>query len=162
MKREEAAEIHDHLVEACKALDNSRQIALANRDKAEWVEFNRLVCEVFFDLSEKLLHPIYEQYPDLLGQEPPTVSSELTWSEVRLPPSVTEQQLDELIFSLLTPRWQKTAKLALHAAERCEKLGLPISDEVIAARLEALSDSDRIEGAGDLRMWRHSEVRLRK
>jgi len=38
---------------------------------------------------------------------------------------------------------------------------LPISDEAIAARLQILADSDRIEGFGDLRKWRHSEVRLK-
>jgi hypothetical protein len=38
---------------------------------------------------------------------------------------------------------------------------MPISDEEIAARLQVLADSDRIEGIGDLRKWRHSEVRLK-
>ena len=36
-----------------------------------------------------------------------------------------------------------------------------LSDEEIAARLQVLADSDRIEGIGDLRKWRHSEVRLK-
>jgi len=160
MNREQAAQINSHLVDACEALGKART-AIAGLGKAERIKFDRLLCEVFFDLHEKLHHPIYEQYPDLLDQELPTVSDELTWSEVRLPSSVTEHQLDELIFSLLTPRWQKTAMLVVRAAERCEKLGLPITDKIIAARLRALSDSDRIEGVGDLRMWRHSEVRLK-
>ena len=46
-------------------------------------------------------------------------------------------------------------------ARRCEEPALPIRGEVIAARLRALADSDRIEGIGDLRMWGHSEVRLK-
>jgi hypothetical protein len=29
------------------------------------------------------------------------------------------------------------------------------------ARLRELADNDRIEGVGDLRKWRHSEVRLK-
>ena len=74
---------------------------------------------------------------------------------------MTEVQLDEIIFSLLSPRWRKTAAIAFLAAEHCEKVGLPITGEVIAARLKVLSDTDRIEGIGDLRMWRHSEVRLK-
>ena len=36
----------------------------------------------------------------------------------------------------------------------------PVSFEIIAARIIALAEAGRIEGAGDLRMWRHSEVRL--
>jgi hypothetical protein len=45
--------------------------------------------------------------------------------------------------------------------DRCKERGLPIEDKVIAARLKVLSDSDRIEGIGDIRSWRHSEVRLK-
>jgi hypothetical protein len=47
-------------------------------------------------------------------------------------------------------------------AKRCQELALPIGDEEIAARLQVLSDSDRIEGIGDLRKWRYSEVRLKE
>jgi hypothetical protein len=47
------------------------------------------------------------------------------------------------------------------AAKRCQELALQIGDEEIAARLQVLSDSDRIEGIGDLRKWGHSEVRLK-
>ena len=163
MKRDQAARIHNHLVDAYKALDKAR-MAIAGLGKAERLALDGRLCAIFVNLEENLLQPIYQQYPDLepaeIESEPPMVSSELTWSEVRLPPSVTEHQLDELIFSLLTPRWQKTAML-LARAERCEKLGLPISDEMIAARLRMLSESGRIEGVGDLRMWRHSEVRLK-
>jgi hypothetical protein len=61
----------------------------------------------------------------------------------------------------LSPRWQKTAMVVALAEKQCEQLALPISDETIAARLQVLSDSDLIEGIGDLRMWRHSEVRLK-
>ena len=56
---------------------------------------------------------------------------------------------------------EQAAAIAFLAAEHYEKVGLPITGEVIAARLKVLSDTDRIEGIGDLRMWRHSEVRLK-
>jgi hypothetical protein len=46
-------------------------------------------------------------------------------------------------------------------AERCTALEAPNRFEIIAARIVALAEAGRIEGAGDLRMWRHSEVRLR-
>ncbi|WP_409334254.1 hypothetical protein [Bradyrhizobium manausense] len=45
--------------------------------------------------------------------------------------------------------------------DRCRELGFAIEGEVIAARLKVLSDSDRIEGIGNLQSWLHSEVRLK-
>ena len=97
----------------------------------------------------------------MLDKENPTIVSNLTWDQVRLPPSVTEAELDTIIFSFLEPNWRKTAMVIALTAMRCERLALPISDEEIAARLQVLSDTDRIEGIGDLRKWRHSEVRLK-
>ncbi|HLG83280.1 MAG TPA: hypothetical protein VKY22_19875 [Bradyrhizobium sp.] len=38
---------------------------------------------------------------------------------------------------------------------------LTIGKEELAARIQALVESDRLEGNGDLRMWRFSEVRLK-
>jgi hypothetical protein len=43
---------------------------------------------------------------------------------------------------------------------RFQAQSIPVSDEIIAARIIALAETGRIEGAGDLRKWRHSEVRL--
>jgi len=40
-------------------------------------------------------------------------------------------------------------------------LDLPINAEIVGARLGALDESGRIEGAGDHRKWRYSEVRLK-
>jgi hypothetical protein len=48
-----------------------------------------------------------------------------------------------------------------HALVRIREQSLPLSDEIIAARIEKLVESDRLEGNGDLRMWRFSEVRLK-
>ena len=78
-----------------------------------------------------------------------------------MPTSVTKADLDGIIFALLKPRWQKTAMVVILVTKRCQELAMPISDEEIAARLQVLADSDRIEGIGDLRKWRHSEVRLK-
>jgi hypothetical protein len=61
----------------------------------------------------------------------------------------------------MTSRLRKTAMVVAQAHMRCEELGLPITAEVLGARLGALAESDRIESAGDLRKWRHSEVRLK-
>ena len=91
--------------------------------------------------------------------EPPVISSTLRWQEVSLPPSVSEADLDQIIFAVMTSRLQKTAVVIHRALERCTELGLPISADILCARLGALADTDRIEGAGDLRKWRYSEVR---
>ena len=47
------------------------------------------------------------------------------------------------------------------ATKRSRDLTLPISAEMFGARLSALAEVGRIEGRGDLRKWRHSEVRLK-
>ncbi|MBR0880393.1 MULTISPECIES: hypothetical protein [Bradyrhizobium] len=48
-----------------------------------------------------------------------------------------------------------------YVMDRCKELGLATEGEVIAARLKVLSDSDRIEGIGNIQSWFHSEVRLK-
>ncbi|WP_025033172.1 DUF3658 domain-containing protein [Bradyrhizobium sp. DOA9] len=140
-------------------------MAIAGLAKAERIELGDWLDEVVAALEDELLQPIYDQYPDLeppkADREEPTVFSELAWADVQLPSSVTEQQLDEVILSLLTERWRKTAAIVVLAETQFKEAGRPITSEMIAARLKALSDADRIEGIGDLRMWRHSEVRLK-
>ncbi|MET4391146.1 hypothetical protein ABIB73_006933 [Bradyrhizobium sp. F1.4.3] len=164
MKREQAIRINDHLLDACEALDQAR-MAIAALGKAKRIELGDWLDAIVGALDDNLLVPIYEQHPDLeppeAGWEEPTVNSELAWADVQLPSSVTEQQLDEVIFSLLTARWKKTAAIAVLAEMQFKQAGLPITSEIIAARLKMLSDADRIEGIGDIRMWRHSEVRLK-
>jgi len=164
MKREQAVRINDYLVKACAALDQAR-MAIAGLGKAERIKLGDSLDAIVGALEDELLLPIYEQYADLKPSkpdwEPPTVTSEVTWNEVHLPPFVTEQQFDEIIFSVMKPTWRKTAMMVSLVMDLCKELGFSIDHETIAARLKVLSDSDRIEGIGDLRMWRHSEVRLK-
>ena len=164
MKREQAVRIHEHLLDAYVALGRA-EMAIAGLSREERLRFDASLDEVVVALQTGLMDPIHEQYPELeppvVDEETPTIISDLTWDQVRLPRSVTEAVLDGIIFSLLSPRWQKIAMVVALAEKQCEQLALPISDETIAARLRVLSDSDRIEGIGDLRMWRHSEVRLK-
>jgi hypothetical protein len=54
MKREQAVEINDHLVDACEALDQA-QIAIAGLGKAERLKLDDLLHEIVLDLHEKLL-----------------------------------------------------------------------------------------------------------
>jgi hypothetical protein len=93
--------------------------------------------------------------------EPPVISSTLRWEDVSLPASISEADLDQIVFSVMTSRLQKTAMVIVKTLERCKELDLPINAEIVGARLGALDESVRIEGAGDLRKWRYSEVRLK-
>ncbi len=140
-------------------------MAIAGLGKAERILLGDSFYGILDAVEDELLQPIYEQYPDLepskSDREPYEYICELTWDEVHLPPGVTEQQLDEIIFSVMKSTWRKTAMIATHAMNRCQELGLPIDDKMIAARLKVLSDSDRIEGIGDIQSWLHSEVRLK-
>ena len=118
MKRQRAVRIHKHLIEAHVALDDAG-MAIAGLAKEERLRFDRLLLEVTAALQQKLLEPIHEQFPDLeppvLDDEIATISSELRWDQVRLPPSVTESDLDGIIFSVLKPGWLKTAMVVMRA-----------------------------------------------
>jgi hypothetical protein len=164
MNHEQAVRIQKYFLDADVALDQA-SMAIADLGKEERLALDGLLREVVETLRQDLLAQIYDQYPDLepppRDEEIPTMGSSLTWDQVRLPPSVTEADLDGIIFSLLKPRWQKTAMVVILTMQRCQERALPIGAEEIAARLQVLSDSDRIEGIGDLRYWRHSEVRLK-
>lgn len=140
-------------------------MAIAGLGKAERIKLEDSFYGILGALEDELLRPVYEQYSDLeppeSDREPYEYICELTWDEVHLPPGVTEQRLDEIIFSVMKPTWRKTAMIATRAMNRCKELGLPIDDKMIAARLKVLSVSDRIEGIGNLQSWLHSEVRLK-
>ncbi|MGF6312404.1 hypothetical protein ABIB82_006295 [Bradyrhizobium sp. i1.8.4] len=161
MNREQAAELKKRLLNVGGALDRT-VMAMGQIDKVErdtlWEHLNELYEIVY----RRLLAGIYAQHPDLEPPpKPPHLFSELTWSEVTLPSSVTEDQLDEVIFSLLKSRWRKVTAFVTDAEQRFKELGWAISHEATAARLQTLSDLDSIESAGDLRYWGNSEVRLK-
>jgi Protein of unknown function len=74
---------------------------------------------------------------------------------------MTEAEFDQVIRSTLSSHWRKVARIVTDVVRKCEATGSSISYEMVAARLQKLSESDVIEGVGDLRMWRYSEVRLK-
>jgi hypothetical protein len=94
------------------------------------------------------------------SHEPSSISSVLRWEDVSLPKSVSTEGLDAAIFAVLKPRSQKVAKVIPEAAERCKALKARNRFEIIGARILALAEAGRIEGAGDLQRWMHSEVKL--
>ena len=87
--------------------------------------------------------------------------SGLRWEDVSLPASVSVADLDALIFQDLVQNWRKVARIVGNAQMACEARSLPISGQIIAARVRALVDAGTLEGVGNLRRWRFSEVRLK-
>lgn len=102
MKLEQAVRINHHLLDAYAALDRAR-MAIAGLGKAERIELGDWLDDVVGALEDELLQPIYDQYPDLeppkSDREPYIYTCVLTWDEVQLPSSVTEEQFDERSFS---------------------------------------------------------------
>lgn len=159
MNREQAAKIFEHLFVAARDLDEARAAAFALAEQDE----SAASLEAFIvKLNSELIEALFDRFPDLMPfQEFPTISSTLRWDQVRLPPSISEKDIDAIIFLVMKPRWQKVAMVLGHALQRCKQLGLPISDEALAARIQVLDKADQLESQGDLRMWRFSEVRLK-
>jgi Protein of unknown function len=101
-------------------------------------------------------HPEDEEKPE------DKICSALRWSDVSLPQSVTEADLDALIFSELAERLRKVARIVGRVFQTLEARSPYLSHEVIAARVRELAETGRIESVGNLTMWRHSEVRLKQ
>jgi Protein of unknown function len=161
MDKTQAAKIQRHMLDAADAINRASEIisALDEEDRAMLaVPLGEIVGALHF----KLLQAVYTRYPDLRppAAERPTISTVRRWEEIVLPESVSEADLDSIIFSVLTSRLQKTAMVIAKALKRCETLGLAVDAEVLGVRIQALAEAERLEGQGDLRKWRFSEVRL--
>jgi uncharacterized protein DUF3658 len=90
------------------------------------------------------------------------VCSTLRWKDVVLPASVTPADIDALIFvELEEPYWRKVARVVSRCLMTLETRSIPVTADVIAARIQELAESGQIESQGNLTMWRHSEVRRR-
>ena len=159
MDRSQAAEIKKLLLNAARAFDRAT-VAIYELGKTEREPYVEMIFDVHNAIHFRLLPTLYAEHPELKPPDPPQISSTLRWKDVSLPDSVTEADIDAVILEALKPRLQKTAKVIGMAFERCETLAMPITVEMLGARIVALAKAGRIEGAGDLRMWRHSEVRL--
>jgi uncharacterized protein DUF3658 len=159
MDRKQAAEIKRHLLNAGRAL-NRADFALYNLGKAEREPFADMMLDLYHTLHFKVLPALYAQHPELEPPDPPRITSKLRWQDVSLPHPISAAYLDALIFAELRPTFLKMARIVGKVCLRCEEQMNPVDAEIIAARVIALAEAGRIEGAGDLRMWRHSEVKL--
>lgn len=157
MNREQAEEILGYLLEAAFELDEAKAAAnvFADQDK-DAAALSALIIK----LNSELLQAIYARFRDLIPfEEFPEISSSLRWDQVQLPPSVSEAQVDQIILSVIAPQWHKMARIIWDAVKRSEELALEVRDEAFAARIQVLVEAGRLESQGDLRKWRHSEVR---
>jgi hypothetical protein len=70
--------------------------------------------------------------------------------------------VDRKILSLCESRWQKVARIAGQMGQAFERQGLPMAGfaTLFDARIAALVRNGRLEAKGNIREWRHSEVRL--
>jgi hypothetical protein len=88
------------------------------------------------------------------------VCSTLTWKDVVLPSSVSEADLDALIFAETDKCWLKVARIVGNVFRTLETRSIRLPMDIIAARIAKLAEIGRLESQGNLTMWRHSEVRL--
>jgi len=161
MDRDRAAQIQKHLLEASEALDRATE-AMLGLDKEERKAFAETLFEIHDALHFGLLRSLYFEHPELKPPEDqPRITCALRWSEVSLPDLISEADIDAAIADVLTNKWQKTAVVVAKAFQLCERLPVSVSSEMLGARIVVLVESRRIDSAGDPRMWRHSEVRLR-
>jgi uncharacterized protein DUF3658 len=157
MDREQAEDILDYLLAAAYELDEAKAAAGVIEDQDEDAASLRALL---IKLNSELLQAIFDRFSDVLPfKEFPEINSSLRWDQVRLPPSASESQVDNVILSVTTSQWQKMAGITWTAAKRSHELALGVTDEMFAARIQAMVDAGHLESQGDLRRWRHSEVR---
>ena len=164
VSRDRAERLISYLDDAEEALQRALRAA-SGFPKEERLKFSQLLYEAIAALNSDVWKPIYDEYPDLAPEyeslEPPTIDSELRWDDVRLEPPLTAKDVDDILFPLLRSYWKKVLRVLFEARDSCNLEALAIDYEVLAARLRWLSDNEKIEGIGDLRMWGRSEVRLK-
>jgi hypothetical protein len=161
MDKAQATEIQGHLLAAGDAI-NKASAVIVELDTEDRAMFAGPLGKLVSCLHYEMLALIYARHPELrpFEDEEAVINSDLRWEDVTLPASASETELDAIIFSVLTSRLQKTAMVIAKAMKHCDKRALPVSAEIVGARIRALAESYRIESAGDLRKWRYSEVRL--
>jgi hypothetical protein len=74
--------------------------------------------------------------------------------------SSRQNEIDQQILAASSPEWLKLARIIVEVAEACQAKGITVSYQEVAARTEALAECGALEYQGDLKKWRHSEVRL--
>lgn len=73
---------------------------------------------------------------------------------------MSAEAIDAAILGVAMTRWQKTAMIIVKSQENLQASKVEVSHDDIAERIYVLASQGRLEGQGDLTLWRHSEVRL--
>ena len=74
--------------------------------------------------------------------------------------TATYAQIDGFILAAARPQWRKVAWIVAVVLKDCERGELASDEYVIGARVEALVVDGKLELQGNVKRWRHSEVRL--
>jgi|HubBroStandDraft_4_1064222.scaffolds.fasta_scaffold29784_3 hypothetical protein len=75
--------------------------------------------------------------------------------------SLNSSQIDEAILSVTSTSWRKVARVIVMTGEILGE-NLPKGEaglDLVADRIEALIHDGRLLAQGDIKKWRHSEVR---
>jgi len=68
--------------------------------------------------------------------------------------------IDRTLLSFCGERWLKVARIIANTKISFENRKIKLSNDAIDARMRALVGKGRLEAKGNIRKWRHSEVRL--
>lgn len=162
MNKAQASKIHRRLLAVGAALSKVDE-ALSELSKEDREMFSDAMAHLYVGLRAKALRVIYSRYPELwpIPSDFDEIDSDLRWEQMTLPPSISEADLDAAILSKLKPRSLKVAKVVTDVFKVYEDRGQSIDVNIIAVRIRWLAETGRIEGFGDLRKWRYSEVALK-
>jgi hypothetical protein len=162
MDKAQATEIHKHLLAIGDAINKTEE-ALSKLDWEDREIFGDPMNKLWGALQAHALRAVYDQYPELrpIPEEFDHLNTDLRWEEVMLPPSISEADLDAVILSKLKPHSLKVARVIGDVMRAFDERGLSIGEETVGVRIRWLADADRINGFGDLRRWRFSEVSLK-
>jgi hypothetical protein len=75
--------------------------------------------------------------------------------------TMTDSEIDDAVLAVAEVSWRKVAMIIAKTAERLSG-DLPEGDEgyhLVARRIEALVRDGRLVAQGNIKKWRHSEVR---
>jgi hypothetical protein len=73
----------------------------------------------------------------------------------------TSVDLDSLILGCATQEWQKVTMLIAATVDATKAQAVEVTAQTIAGHIYALAESGKLEGKGNIRRWRTSEIRRR-
>jgi hypothetical protein len=65
-----------------------------------------------------------------------------------------------MILSFARARWRKVAMIISQVIDESRRRGVDADEYAVAERIRTLAETERLEGHGNLYIWRRSEVKL--